>query len=114
MLLKSVRLIVAMTPVIALSACGSSREQILEQQLAQAKAQALEEAAAHKAALREAQAAKARIRDAGLSAFYGNDDGGGEDSNQEETSDNAVADVVAAPEAAEQIVDGPGNDEPDA
>jgi len=109
---KSARLILAIVPLIARSACGSAREQELEKQLAAARAEALEAAAAHKAAQRDAEAAKAQVRDAGLAEFYGSDESTAEETNEDEVADQAVADVVTSPEVAAD--GGAGADAPDA
>lgn len=75
---KPVHLLLAIVPALALGACSSEREAELEQQLAEAKQSALEEAAARKAAERDAMAARARDRDAALQDFYSgqSNDGG--------------------------------------
>lgn len=111
---KTVRLILAVVPLIAVSACGSAREQELEKQLAEARAEALEAAAAHKAAKRDAEAAKAQVRDAGLAEFYGSDESTAEETNEEEVADQAVADVVTSPEVAIDIGAASNADAPDA
>ncbi|WP_156135475.1 hypothetical protein [Novosphingobium malaysiense] len=77
-------------PSLALTACNSSREEELAQQLAEAKAKAAEEAAARKAAERDAATLRARARDAALADFYANGDG---------KDDAAVSPVEARPAA---------------
>lgn len=111
---KSVRLILSVAPLIALAACGSAREQELEKQLAEARAQALEASAAHKAAQRDIEAAKAQVRDAGLADFYGSDESTAEETDEEEVADQAVADVGSAPEGAGDVPGAEGIEAPDA
>lgn len=70
---RAARIALILVPAFALAACGSAREEELERQLAEAKATALEEAAARKQAERNASAARAQAADQSLSDFYGSD-----------------------------------------
>lgn len=67
------RCALTLLPALALAACGSSREEELAKQLAEAKATALEEAAARKQAEHEASKLRTQAQNAALSEFYGND-----------------------------------------
>lgn len=69
------RIVLATTPALALVACGPSREEELEKQLAEAKASAEQEASARKQAEREASAARLKANDAELARFYQGDGG---------------------------------------
>ncbi|WP_200844792.1 MULTISPECIES: hypothetical protein [unclassified Novosphingobium] len=80
---------------VALAACGSSREDELEKQLAQAQATAAEEAAALKAQ-QEASAARAKDNDQSLAAFYAGD-GGSEDSAPNEDLGGPAPEAPEAP-----------------
>lgn len=70
---RASRIALILAPAFAVAACGSAREEELERQLAEAKATALEEAAARKQAERNASAARAQSNDQSLSDFYGSD-----------------------------------------
>ncbi|SFG31811.1 hypothetical protein SAMN05518801_11626 [Novosphingobium sp. CF614] len=72
---KIARVALIVTPALALMACGSSHEEEMAKQLSEAKATAIEEAAARKAAEREAAALRARAHDAALADFYANEGG---------------------------------------
>lgn len=65
----------ALALAVALSGCGSSHEEELTKQLAEAKAAADQEAAARKAAERDAAALRAQARDAALAQFYAGESG---------------------------------------
>ncbi|MEJ2409677.1 MAG: hypothetical protein P8Y58_03635 [Novosphingobium sp.] len=67
---KIARLVLILSSALALAACGSPKEAELAKQLAEAKAQAAEEASARKAAERDAAALRAKARDAALADFY--------------------------------------------
>lgn len=75
------RLLLALAPALALAACGSSKEEELTVELAQAKAAASEEAAARKAAERDASALRAKAQDAALADFYSGDGNSDEEAN---------------------------------
>ncbi len=60
-------------PALMLAACGPSREEELERQLAEAKASAEQEANARQQAEREAAAARRQANAAELAKFYSGD-----------------------------------------
>lgn len=91
--------------LLTLAGCGPSREDELERQLAEAKAEAQKEASARAQAQQESAAARRQARDAELAKFYQ----GGDDTQQAEepqASSASAADVDAPPPPAGMQADG--------
>ncbi|WP_404481709.1 hypothetical protein [Novosphingobium sp. BL-52-GroH] len=101
-------------PALALAACGSSHEDDLEKQLADAKATASEEATALKAE-RDAASARAAESRESLEQFYAGDSAADDAEAPDEDEGPSPADAAPAPPpppAAEPMPVGPPNPVP--
>lgn len=91
--------------LLTLAGCGPSREDELERQLAEAKAEAQQEAAARAQAQQESAAARRQAHDAELAKFY---QGGNEAEQAEEPQppSSPAADADTSPPPAGMQADG--------
>ena len=99
---RAITLTIALTPVLALTACGSRHEEDLERQLEQTRHQLAQAEAAQKAAEAEAKAVRLRSRQqsASLAAFYSGadaDDSFGPDDEDVDTTHGNPGDTDKPP-----------------
>lgn len=104
-------LILALIPALTLAACGPSREEELERQLAEAKASAQQEADARQQAERETAAARRQANAAELAKFYSGDTAEPQADAPQDTPDQSAPPAAGPPPAGYQADGRPVGDE---